>query len=140
MAHPILIVDDSATIRAMVKKALGMIGLDIGEVYEAANGMEALAQLADYPVRVVLADINMPVMNGLQLLEVMRKNKLLKDIPVVIVSTEGSQQRIEELETRGIAGYIRKPFRPEQLREVLMPILGTRHEQDHCAHVAEDIF
>ncbi len=140
MSHRILIVDDSATIRAMIKKAIGMIGLDVGEVLEACNGMEALAQLADHPPSVVLADINMPIMNGLQLVDIMRKHKTLKDIPVVIVSTEGSQQRMEELAAHGITGYIRKPFRPEQLKEVLMPILGTNHEQDSYAETAEDVF
>jgi two-component system, chemotaxis family, chemotaxis protein CheY len=141
MPHDILVVDDSATIRAMIRKALSIIGLDVGEIYEAANGMEALAQLADHPVAVVLADINMPVMNGLQLVDVMRRNKALKTTPVVIVSTEGSQQRLDELSAHGIAGYIRKPFRPEQLSEILKPILGMNHdEQDRYAHTAEDLF
>jgi two-component system chemotaxis response regulator CheY len=140
MAHDILVVDDSATIRAMIKKALGMIGLDVGEVLEAGNGMEALATLADRPVSVVLADINMPVMSGLQLVDVMRKHKTLKEIPVIIVSTEGSQQRMDELAAHHIAGYIRKPFRPEQLRELLAPMLGSKNEQDRFAHTAEDLF
>ncbi len=140
MSRDILIVDDSATIRAMIKKAVGMIGLDVGDVYEAGNGMEALAQLADHPMAAVLADINMPVMNGVQLVSAIRRQASLKETPVVIVSTEGSEQRIQELEGQGIAGFIRKPFRPEQLREVLEPILGSSHEQDDFAHTTEDLF
>ncbi len=140
MGHDILIVDDSATIRAMIKKAIGMIGLDVGEIYQAANGMEALAQMADHQMAAVIADINMPVMNGVQLVSSMRRHGSLKETPVIIVSTEGSDQRIAELEGQGIAGYIRKPFRPEQLREVLEPILGVRDEQDDYANAAEDLF
>ncbi|MBN1344758.1 MAG: response regulator [Phycisphaerae bacterium] len=124
----------------MIKKAIGMIGLDVGEVYQAGNGMEALAQMADHQMGAVIADINMPVMNGLQLVHAMRRHDSLRDTPVIIVSTEGSSQRIQELEDKGIAGYIRKPFKPEQLREVLEPILGCTNEQDDFAHTAEDLF
>lgn len=129
MSHDVLIVDDSVTIRQMVKKTLDIAGLNVGEVYEASNGIEALAQLNDHPVAVMLVDINMPTMNGIQLLTRMRGNRKLKDIPIVIVSTEGSQQRIAELESIGAFGYVRKPFHPEQLRDVLKPILGVK---DHA--------
>ncbi|MBP7936006.1 MAG: response regulator [Phycisphaerae bacterium] len=129
MSHDVLIVDDSVTIRQMVKKTLDIAGLNVGEVYEASNGIEALAQLNDHPVAVMLVDINMPTMNGIQLLTRMRGNRRLKDIPIVIVSTEGSQQRIAELESIGAFGYVRKPFHPEQLRDVLKPLLGVK---DHA--------
>ncbi len=140
MSNDILIVDDSATIRAMIKRTVAMIGLEVGEVYEAGNGMEALAQMADHPMAAVLADINMPVMNGVQLVRAMRRHETLKEIPVVIVSTEGSQQRIDELEGHGIVGYVRKPFHPEQLREVLEPVLGCGNEQNDFAQAADDLF
>ena len=126
MSRDVLIVDDSVTIRQMVKKTLDIAGLDVGEVYEASNGIEALAQLNEHPVAVMLVDINMPTMNGIQLLTRMRGNRKLKDIPIVIVSTEGSQQRIAELESIGAFGYVRKPFHPEQLRDVLKPLLGVK--------------
>ncbi len=125
MSNDILIVDDSATIRSMVKRTVRMIGLDVRELYEAANGIEALAQLSEHDMAVMLVDINMPRMNGIQLLTRMKQNEKLKDIPIVIASTEGSQQRIEQLRELGVAGYVRKPFQPEQLREVLKPILGV---------------
>lgn len=128
MPSNVLIVDDSATVRQMVKRAMEMAGLDVGEIYEAANGIEALAQLADHEVAVMMVDINMPTMNGIQLLIRMKSNERLKDIPVVIASTEGSKQRIDELEQHGTFGYVRKPFKPEQLRDVLQPILGVKDD------------
>ncbi len=126
MAANILIVDDSGTMRGMIKRTLGISGLDIGEVYEASNGIEALAQMHDHPVSVVLLDINMPVMNGIRLLQRMRDDVRLRDVPVVIASTEGSEPRIRELLAAGARGFIRKPFRPEQLRDVILPLIGTR--------------
>ena len=125
MAKNILIVDDSATIRAMVKRTVRMIDLDVDEIHEAANGIEALAKLADHEVAVLVVDINMPRMDGIQLLSRMKQSDRLKHIPIVIASTEGSRQRIQQLNEMGIAGYVRKPFQPEQLREVLLPLLGV---------------
>jgi len=125
MPQNVLIVDDSATIRQMVKRTLHIAGLDVGEVLEASNGVEALARLNDHEVSCLVVDINMSVMNGIQLLTRMKKNACLKDIPVVIASTEGSQKRIAQMEDLGAFGYVRKPFRPEQLRDVLKPVLGV---------------
>lgn len=125
MCKDILIVDDSATIRAMMKKTLRMCGLEIGDIFEAGNGIEALARLADHEVAAMMVDINMPTMNGIQLLTRMKRNDRLKGIPIIIASTEGSQARIQQLEELGVAGYVRKPFQPEQIRDVLTPILGV---------------
>ncbi len=125
MTRDILIVDDSATIRSMVKRTIRMIGLDVGKIYEAADGIEALAKLSEHDVAVMLVDINMPRMNGIQLLTRMKQNAKLQDIPIVIASTEGSQKRIDQLRELGVSGYVRKPFQPEQLREVLIPLLGV---------------
>lgn len=124
MAFNILIVDDSGTMRGMIKRTLQISGLDIGQVYEAGNGIEALAQMAVNPVDVVLLDINMPVMNGIQFIERVRDDERLRRVPVVIASTEGSDQRIASLVAAGAKGFVRKPFRPEQLRDVLTPIVG----------------
>jgi two-component system chemotaxis response regulator CheY len=126
MSHNVLIVDDSTTIRRMVRKTMDIAGLDAGEIYEASNGIEALAQLADHEVAVVVVDINMPTMNGIQLLRRMKENDRLKHIPIVIASTEGSQQRIEQVVEFGACAYVRKPFQPEQLRDALMPLLGVK--------------
>lgn len=128
MSGNILIVDDSATVRQMVKRTLAMSGLDVDKIYEAGNGIEALARLADHHVDVMMVDINMPTMNGIQLLERMKQSDLLKDIPVVIASTEGSQTRIDQLRRDGAFGYVRKPFKPEQIRDVLTPLLGIKDD------------
>lgn len=138
MSNDILIVDDSATIRAMVKRTVAMIGLDVGEVFEAADGIEALAQLLEHEVAVMLVDINMPKMNGIQLLTRMKQNQKLKDIPIVIASTEGSRKRIDQLCELGVAGYVRKPFHPEQLREVLVPLLGVTQDAGPEDNNADD--
>jgi len=141
MCEDILIVDDSATIRAMVKRTISMIGLDVGEIHEASNGIEALAQLADHKVAVILVDINMPTMNGIQLLTRMKQNANLRDIPIVIASTEGSQKRIDQVTALGVAGYIRKPFQPEQLRDVLIPLLGvTQDAEPSNGNTDNDLF
>jgi two-component system chemotaxis response regulator CheY len=138
MPEDVLIVDDSATIRKMVKKTMEMAGLDVGEVFEAANGIQALAELRDHCVKAMLVDINMPTMNGLQLLTRMKQHEQLKDIPIVIVSTEGSKERIEQIEGYGAFGYVRKPFKPEQLRDLLEPLLGVKDDTDTESGDADD--
>ena len=92
----------------------------------AESGPEALARLADHQVDVMMVDINMPTMNGIKLLERIKQNPRLKDIPIVIASTEGSQTRIDQLRRDGAFGYVRKPFKPEQVRDVLIPLLGVK--------------
>lgn len=124
MAANVLVVDDSGTMRGMIKRILAISGLDVGEVYEAGNGIEALAQMAQHPIGVVLLDINMPVMNGVKLVTRMRDDERLRDIPVIIASTEGSETRIAQLVAAGARGYVRKPFRPEQLRDALAEFVG----------------
>lgn len=141
MAQDVLIVDDSATIRRMVKKAMEMAGLDVGQVYEAANGIQALARLKDHPVAAMLVDINMPTMNGIQLLTRVKENERLKGIPIVIVSTEGSKERIEQVKEIGAFGYIRKPFQPEELRDMLKSVLGVKDDAGaEDGHTDDDLF
>jgi two-component system chemotaxis response regulator CheY len=126
MAANILVVDDSGTMRGMIKRMLTMSGLDVGEVYEAGNGIEALAQMHAHRIGVILLDINMPVMNGVKLIKRIHDDPRLRDIPVIVASTEGSEPRIQELLAAGARGYVRKPFRPEHLRDVLAPLVGLR--------------
>lgn len=141
MSHRILIVDDSATMRTMIRRLIDMAHLNASEVYEAANGIEALAHLNDHEIDVMIVDINMPAMNGVQLLQRMKSFEHLKKIPIVIASTEGSQQRIKELTEIGASAYLRKPFQPERLRAVLLPILGVSHdEQPEPAAAGDDAF
>ena len=112
-------------IKQMIKRSMAVAGLDISEVYEASNGIEAFAQLAEHEVALVVLDINMPVMNGIQFLTRMRDDPRLCDVPVVIASTQGSETRIEQLMVAGARGYLRKPFYPERARDTLAPMLGV---------------
>jgi two-component system chemotaxis response regulator CheY len=124
----ILIVDDSETTRAVIGKTLGIAGVPVNQVFEASNGEEALKLLEDNWVDVVFSDINMPVMGGVEMIERMYENGLLKTIPVIIVSTEGNSSRIEQLKERGISAYLRKPFTPESISRVITDILGVKED------------
>lgn len=124
MAYNILVVDDSNIVRAVIKKTLDLAGIPVSELYEASNGGEGLQQLKQHWVDLVFSDINMPVMSGVEMFHRMQEDEDLKSIPVVIVSTEGSKTRIDELMRDGIRAYIRKPFTPETLRDVIGGILG----------------
>ncbi len=125
MAYNVLIVDDSKIIRAMVSKTLKLSNLELNEIHEAANGKEALECLRDNWVDVVLSDLNMPIMTGMELVDEMAKDSLLKEIPIIIISTDGSTTRIDELKKKGIREYIRKPFTPEAVSEIIEKVLGV---------------
>jgi len=124
MAYNILIVDDSFPMRAVIKKVIKASGFNIGELFEAGNGQQALQILNEQWLDLVLTDYNMPDMNGLELLKAMKSQETLADIPVVIVTTEGSDQRVEEFLNQGAVAYIKKPFTPEQIKSHLNQILG----------------
>jgi len=124
MAYNILIVDDSATTRAVIIKTLGLAGVETNEVYQAANGREGLEVIEGKWVDLVFSDINMPEMSGVEMVERMSEDGLMQTVPVVIVSTEGSQTRLEELKARGVRACVRKPFTPETIREVVEQVLG----------------
>jgi two-component system chemotaxis response regulator CheY len=126
MSYSILVADDSAIVRTMVKKAISMAGLPVGQVHEAANGKEALAVLGRTWIDVVFADINMPEMTGAELIRAMRADPKLAATPVVIVSSESSQARIDEMKSYGAQAYVKKPFRPEQFKEVVDKLLGGK--------------
>ncbi|MBN1517792.1 response regulator [Candidatus Sumerlaeota bacterium] len=125
MPLSVLLVDDSKTVRSVIAKALRLAQLPVHEVYEASNGQEALDVLEEHWIDIVFADINMPVMNGIEMVDRMNADGLMKTVPVVVVSTEGSQTRIEELRRKGVRDYVRKPFAPEEIREVVDKILGA---------------
>ena len=124
MGYTVLVVDDSETIRGALLKAFKMAKLPMEEVIQAADGREALDVLKAKWVDMVLTDINMPNMGGVELLAAMKSDPGLKDIPVAVVSTEGSQTRMASLREAGIAGYLRKPCRPEEIRDLLHTVLG----------------
>jgi len=124
MGYTILLVDDSETIRAMLERTLHMTGLTIEKIIQAQNGKDALAKLAEHWVDIVFTDIHMPEMSGVALIDHMATVKEYADIPVVTISTEGSSARIEELKRKGVSGYIRKPFTPESIRDIILETLG----------------
>ncbi len=128
MAIDMLVVDDSPVTRKMMRRAIGLCGLEVGEVREAGDGAAALAELAARPVDLVLADVNMPVMNGIEMVERMAKDPKLSAIPVVVVATPLSDANIERLLDGGARAYLAKPFRPEALRDVVLEVVGGRKE------------
>jgi two-component system chemotaxis response regulator CheY len=125
MAFNILIVDDSVTVRAVISKALHLAGVDINILYQAGNGQEALTILEAEWIDLVLCDISMPVMDGEALVMRMAENGMIKTVPVVIVSSAGSEPRIARLREQGVCDYIQKPFTPERIREVVDNVMGV---------------
>ncbi len=128
MSLNILIVDDSTVVRMSIIRTLRLAEIPLDKVYQAANGQEGLDVLENTWIDLVLADINMPVMNGEKMIESIRANPVWKDLPIVVISTEGSKTRIERLEQKG-AKFIHKPFPPETIREVICEMTGIGHEQ-----------
>ncbi len=128
MALEMMVVDDSPVTRKMLRRVIGLCGLDVAQIHEAGDGAAALEQLAAHPVDLVLADVNMPVMNGIEMVERMAKDPRLSQIPVVIVATPLSDVNIERLLDGGARAYLAKPFRPEALREVVLEVVGGRRE------------
>ncbi len=122
----ILIVDDSATMRALLHRVVGLADLPIGTIYQAPNGLEALKILETHSVQAVFTDLNMPVMNGMQLLREMAKRESWKDLLRIIISTDGSKLRREEARELNVNLYVEKPFRPEVVRDVLCQIAGAQ--------------
>lgn len=125
MSYHVLVADDSAVLRAVLKKALAMTGLEVASVHEAADGEQALDVLQRERVDVVLTDLHMPRLSGLELLRRMRADAALAGTPVVVLSSEQSQLRVDELRRGGARAYLAKPFRPERLRQVLCDVLGV---------------
>jgi len=124
MAFNVLIVDDSSSMRAVIKRTIKVSGFNVGEYFEAGDGREALELLSNKWVDIVLSDINMPNMNGLELIAEMKKNELLSSIPVVMVTTEGSEKIVEESIRLGASKYIKKPFFPEDIKNMLRSLMG----------------
>jgi two-component system chemotaxis response regulator CheY len=128
MALIILIVDDSKVMRSIIIKTLRLSQTELAEVYEAANGQEALNVLDGHWIDLALTDINMPVMDGGEMIDRLRKNPATADLPVIVVSTEGSETRKEAFRQKGV-GFVHKPFTPESLRDAILRTLGGLGEQ-----------
>jgi two-component system chemotaxis response regulator CheY len=118
----ILIVDDSMTMRTLIRRIVDLTDVPVGTVYEAANGAEALKILERSSVQAIFTDINMPIMSGSELLREVASRKIWDDILRIVVSTDGSKLRREEVREFNVSLYIEKPFRPEVVRDVLSQI------------------
>jgi two-component system chemotaxis response regulator CheY len=118
-----LIVDDSSVMRKIVERSIRQAGIDLAEVREAANGAEGLGVLREQSVDLILCDINMPVMDGLEFLRQLQTVENAKGVPVVMITTEGSESHVVQALSVGARGYIRKPFTPEQVKEHVSPLL-----------------
>jgi two-component system, chemotaxis family, chemotaxis protein CheY len=119
----VLIVDDSAAIRKILQRVLKQTEIPLGEIYEAGDGVEALDTLRKQKVGLVLSDINMPNMDGLEFLTQLRAEPAWQKLPVVMVSTEGTHAKVLEAVERGASGYVRKPFTADQIKEKLAGLL-----------------
>jgi two-component system chemotaxis response regulator CheY len=128
MALNILVVDDSSVMRSMIIKTLHMSGLPLGEVHQASNGQEGLQVLDSTWIDLALVDINMPIMNGEEMIEKVRENTTTTDLPVIVVSTESSEARIEMLQKSGV-GFVHKPFTPEILRKTIVGMTGVSDDE-----------
>jgi two-component system chemotaxis response regulator CheY len=122
-ALSILIVDDSSVMRKIVDRSLRQAGLEIKEVFEASNGMEALARMQQTRVDLILSDINMPVMDGLELVRQLQSIENAKGVPIVMITTEAGESHVVQALSSGARGYIRKPFSSDQIKERIIPLL-----------------
>ncbi len=127
MAFNVLIVDDSQAMRKMIRKVIELSGFDVGEMYEASNGREALDVLADHWVDLVLCDVHMPEMDGIEFLRRVKAEEILKGVPVIMVTTEGREDVLEEARRLGAKGYVKKPFSPERLKETMTKVIGEEY-------------
>jgi two-component system chemotaxis response regulator CheY len=140
MAFNLLIVDDSVSIRQIIKRVISISGFVTCDIYEAENGLAAIKVLAGKQVDLILSDIHMPQMDGITLLEKVKKNKSLCHIPVVMVTTEAREQLVNKVMELGASGYITKPFHPEEIKQLLQRILGVEDAGDDKTEFEEGDF
>lgn len=120
-----LIVDDSSVMRKIVERSLRQAGLESLVVHEAGTGVEALEILKSRPIDLILSDINMPAMDGLELLRQMSAQRLAVNVPVVMITTESSEEHVKLAIQAGARGYIRKPFTSDQVKERVLPLVNA---------------
>ena len=125
MGHNILIVDDSAIVRAVIERALRLSGVALGDLYHAGDGKAALELLEMHAVDLVFADLNMPVMDGVTMIGEMESRGMLARTSVVVVSTDRSEVRMRELKAHGVREYLNKPFTPESIRDTVERCLSS---------------
>jgi two-component system chemotaxis response regulator CheY len=119
----VLIVDDSSVMRKIVGRSLRQAGLDVLQVLEASNGSEALSLARENPLDLILSDINMPLMDGLEFVKQLRGLESTQETPVVMITTEAGEAHVVQALSLGASAYIRKPFTPEQIKERVVPLL-----------------
>lgn len=119
----VLIVDDSAAIRKILQRVLRQTDLNLGQISEAGDGTEAVEILKNKTFGLILSDINMPQMDGLQLLARIKDMEHVKNVPVIMITTEGGQGKVMEAVQLGATGYVRKPFTADQIKEKLSGII-----------------
>jgi two-component system chemotaxis response regulator CheY len=124
MAYNVLIVDDSPAMRRVVRRVVDLSGVSVGKHLEAGNGVEALDVLHREWVDIIVTDINMPEMNGEELLIAVRHDPVLATIPVLVLSTDQSTLRAERMLAQGANGYLSKPFMPADLSDHMTRLLG----------------
>ena len=125
MESDVLVVDDSAAIRKILQRVLRQTGMAIRTIHEAGDGQEALEVMNAHKVDLVLTDINMPRMDGLQFLASVKASAQWRHVPVVMITTEGGETKVGEAVKLGAAGYVRKPFTADQIKEKLAGILES---------------
>jgi two-component system chemotaxis response regulator CheY len=128
MSLNVLIVDDSAVMRKVILKTLRLSGLALGELHEAGNGQEGLSVIAKNWIDLVLVDINMPIMNGQEMIETLRANPATEGLPVIVVSTDASASRVDMMRKHG-AQFVHKPFTAEELRDKVFAVMGASHDE-----------
>ena len=120
----VLVVDDSNVMRSIIIRTLRLSGLPLEQVLQAENGREGLDILGKHWIDLALVDINMPVMNGIEMIDKVRQTSEISDLPIIVVSTESSTTRIEMLKNMGV-GFVHKPFSAETLREAVIELTGV---------------
>jgi two-component system chemotaxis response regulator CheY len=123
MPLDVLIVDDSAAIRKILHRVLIQAEVPLGKVHEASDGNEALIRLKTDKVGLILSDINMPNMDGIEFLSRLKADDEFKMVPILMVTTEGSQAKVMQALELGAAGYVKKPFTAEQIKEKLTGLI-----------------
>jgi two-component system chemotaxis response regulator CheY len=124
--NPILVSDDSAMMRKLILRLIAQAGVPVESALEAADGAEALALLGQSAPSLILCDINMPNMNGLQLLACIREQKLAPGVPIVMITTENGEAQVRQAVALGARGYIRKPFTVDDIRSTVAPLLAAQ--------------
>lgn len=139
MAVNILVVDDSLPMRSVIMKTIKASGFGAANFYQASDGAKALEELRKEWMDLVITDYNMPEMNGGELITEMKKDDDLNSIPIIVVTTEGSKEKVEEFVEMGADAYVKKPFTPETIKEKLTQLLGEMCDEDSVEDSDDDL-